>query len=64
MEALRKSPIGRDFALVSSRLHTEGFGSEADRLVQMTAAGVEFKIHSLMVIGGSKMLEDGLFPGG
>jgi hypothetical protein len=30
----------------------------------MTAAGVEFRIHSIMVIGGSKMLEDGLFPGG
>jgi hypothetical protein len=30
----------------------------------MTSAGVEFKIHSIMVIGGSKMLEEGLFPGG
>lgn len=30
----------------------------------MTAAGVEFKIHSIMVIGGSKMLENGLFSGG
>ncbi|KAI8935919.1 hypothetical protein NX059_007427 [Plenodomus lindquistii] len=30
----------------------------------ITAAGVEFKIHSIMLIGGSKMLQDGLFPGG
>jgi hypothetical protein len=30
----------------------------------MTGAGVESKIHSIMVIGGSKMLEDGLFPRG
>ncbi|KAH7072987.1 hypothetical protein BKA63DRAFT_417094 [Paraphoma chrysanthemicola] len=44
-EALLKSPVGRDFALI-------------------TASGVEFKIHSIMLIGGPKMLEDGLFPGG
>jgi hypothetical protein len=30
----------------------------------ITAAGVEFQIHSIMLIGGSKVLQEGLFPGG
>jgi hypothetical protein len=30
----------------------------------ITAAGVEFKVHSVMLIGGSKFLQEGLFPGG
>jgi hypothetical protein len=30
----------------------------------ITAAGVEFKIHSAMLIGGPKALQEGLFPGG
>lgn len=42
-QVLLKTPIGRDFNLV-------------------TAAGVEYKVHSTMLIGGSKMLQDGLFP--
>lgn len=29
----------------------------------ITAAGVEFMVHSIMLIGGSKMLQEGLFPG-
>jgi hypothetical protein len=42
---LLKTPVGRDFTLV-------------------TAAGVLFKVHSTMLIGGPKALEDGIFPGG
>ena len=30
----------------------------------ITAAGVEFKVHSIMLIGGPKALQEGLFPGG
>jgi hypothetical protein len=30
----------------------------------ITAAGVEFQVHSIMLIGGSKTLQEGLFPGG
>jgi hypothetical protein len=30
----------------------------------ITAAGVEFKVHSMMLIGGSKFIQEGLFPGG
>jgi hypothetical protein len=30
----------------------------------ITAAGVEFMVHSVMLIGGSKFLQEGLFPGG
>ncbi|KAF1845755.1 uncharacterized protein K460DRAFT_284625 [Cucurbitaria berberidis CBS 394.84] len=30
----------------------------------VTALGIEFKIHSMMLIGGPKMLQEGLYPGG
>jgi hypothetical protein len=30
----------------------------------ITTAGVEFKVHSVLLIGGSKFLQEGLFPGG
>ncbi|KAF1836578.1 hypothetical protein BDW02DRAFT_493360 [Decorospora gaudefroyi] len=30
----------------------------------ITACGVEFNIHSVLLIGGSKMLQEGVFPGG
>jgi hypothetical protein len=30
----------------------------------ITAAGVEFKVHSVMLIGGSKFFQEGLFAGG
>ncbi|KNG49126.1 ww domain-containing protein [Stemphylium lycopersici] len=30
----------------------------------ITAAGVEFQVHSALLVGGSKTLQEGLFPGG
>ena len=30
----------------------------------VTTVGVEFKVHSMMLIGGPKMLQEGLYPGG
>lgn len=44
-DSLVRSPLGRDFTLV-------------------TASGVEFKIHSTVLIGGPKMLLESLYPGG
>ncbi|KAL5121981.1 hypothetical protein ACEQ8H_000197 [Pleosporales sp. CAS-2024a] len=45
MEVLLKSPLGRDFTLI-------------------TASGVTFAVHSVMLVGGPKVLEDGVFSGG
>ncbi|KAG9196321.1 hypothetical protein G6011_01442 [Alternaria panax] len=53
---------GWDPLPTAQKLHTDTPIGRGFNLI--TAAGVEFQVHSIMLIGGSKALQEGLFPGG
>ncbi|KAB2101101.1 hypothetical protein AG0111_0g11084 [Alternaria gaisen] len=60
---------GWDPLPTAQKLHTEHAELLLDTPIGrdftlITVAGVEFQVHSIMLIGGSKALQEGLFPGG